>query len=163
MHVQIVQTYTIISFHLLNYYLPKKYLSQQNTHLLRNINLLFQNMDMQALDIDFNGMDFSKKGSPKSSMVEPIYGNNTTCELNDNSETLLGALTVNGTNDMFASNGLTGADRLSGDYDINSVLPPPKTRELAIGESYSDMGKYKSKLKVFKLSKSRIKNGRELQ
>lgn len=96
----------------------------------------------QPLDLDFNcmtstpTMDFSKKGSPKSS-IEPIYGNKAVCELNENSETLLGAL--NGSSDLFA-NGLNAADRLSGDYDINTVLPPPKTRELAIGESYSDIG-----------------------
>lgn len=83
-------------------------------------------------------MDFSKKGSPKS-MGEPIYGNKATCELSENNETLLEAL--NGTSDIFA-NGLTATDRLSGDYDINSVLPPPKSRELAIGESYSDIGTY---------------------
>lgn len=82
-------------------------------------------------------MDFSKKGSPKS-MGEPIYGNKAACELSENNETLLEAL--NGTSDIFA-NGLTATDRLSGDYDINSVLPPPKSRELAIGESYSDIGK----------------------
>lgn len=105
-------------------------------------------MHSQPLDLDFNcmnsttPMDFSKKGSPKSSMGEPIYGNKATCELNDNSETILGALSVNGTSDIFSTNGLSGADRLSGEYDINSVLPPPKTRELAIGESYSDIGKY---------------------
>lgn len=69
-------------------------------------------------------------------MVEPIYGNKAV-ELNENSEALLGAL--NGASDLFA-NGLA-SDRLSGDYDINSVLPPPKSRELAIGESYSDIGK----------------------
>ncbi|XP_049887169.1 protein sickie isoform X2 [Pectinophora gossypiella] len=97
----------------------------------------------QPLDLDFNcmtstpTMDFSKKGSPKSSVVEPIYGNKAVCELNENSEALLGAL--NGSSDIFA-NGLSATDRLSGDYDINSVLPPPKTRELAIGESYSDIG-----------------------
>lgn len=85
-------------------------------------------------------MDFSKKGSPKS-IGEPIYGNKATCELGENSETLLEAL--NGTSDIFA-NGLTAAERLSGDYDINSVLPPPKSRELAIGESYSDIGKQNS-------------------
>ncbi|XP_026324174.1 protein sickie isoform X5 [Hyposmocoma kahamanoa] len=96
----------------------------------------------QPLDLDFNcitstpTMDFSKKGSPKS-MGEPIYGNKATCELSENNETLLEAL--NGTSDIFA-NGLTATDRLSGDYDINSVLPPPKSRELAIGESYSDIG-----------------------
>ncbi|GBP57429.1 Protein sickie [Eumeta japonica] len=100
----------------------------------------------QPLDLDFNcitstpTMDFSKKTSPKSSMVEPIYGNKATCELADNSETLLGALTVNGGSDIFAGNGLTPGERLSADYDINAVLPPPKTRELAIGESYSDIG-----------------------
>lgn len=77
-----------------------------------------------------------KKGSPTS--IEPIYGNKAVCELNENSETLLGPL--NGSSDLFA-NGLNPADRLSGDYDINSVLPPPKSRELAIGESYSDIGK----------------------
>ncbi|CAB3238575.1 unnamed protein product [Arctia plantaginis] len=101
-------------------------------------------MDMhsQPLDLDFNcmtstpTMDFSKKGSPKSS-IEPIYGNKAVCELNENSETLLGAL--NGSSDLFA-NGLNASERLSGDYDINSVLPPPKSRELAIGESYSDIG-----------------------
>ncbi|XP_037300825.1 protein sickie isoform X3 [Manduca sexta] len=97
----------------------------------------------QPLDLDFNCMsatptiDFSKKGSPKSGMVEPIYGNKAACELNENNETLLGAL--NGASDLF-SNGLNAGERLSGDYDINSVLPPPKTRELAIGESYSDIG-----------------------
>lgn len=98
-------------------------------------------MHSQPLDLDFNcmsstpTMDFSKKGSPKSGMVEPIYGNKAACELNENSETLLAAL--NGSSDLFAN----GGDRLSGDYDINTVLPPPKTRELAIGESYSDIGK----------------------
>ncbi|XP_050553279.1 protein sickie isoform X17 [Spodoptera frugiperda] len=100
-------------------------------------------MHSQPLDLDFNcmsstpTMDFSKKGSPKSGMVEPIYGNKAACELNENSETLLVAL--NGSSDLFA-NGLNATERLSGDYDINSVLPPPKTRELAIGESYSDIG-----------------------
>ncbi|XP_026725909.1 protein sickie isoform X7 [Trichoplusia ni] len=100
-------------------------------------------MHSQPLDLDFNcmsstpTMDFSKKGSPKSSLGEPIYGNKAACELNENSETLLGAL--NGSSDLFA-NGLNTTDRLSGDYDINSVLPPPKSRELAIGESYSDIG-----------------------
>ena len=98
-------------------------------------------MHSQPLDLDFNcmsstpTMDFSKKGSPKSGMVEPIYGNKAACELNENNETLLAAL--NGSSDLFAN----GGDRLSGDYDINTVLPPPKTRELAIGESYSDIGK----------------------
>lgn len=97
----------------------------------------------QPLDLDFTltstpTMDFSKKGSPKSSMVEPIYGNKAVCELNENSEAILSAL--NGSGDIF-TNGLSGGDRLSGDYDINTVLPPPKTRELAIGESYSDIGK----------------------
>ncbi|XP_061382858.1 protein sickie isoform X4 [Danaus plexippus] len=97
----------------------------------------------QPLDLDFNCMtstpsrDLSKKGSPKSSMMEPIYGNKAVCELNENSEALLGAL--NGASDMF-SNGLSGGERISGDYDINTVLPPPKSRELAIGESYSDIG-----------------------
>ncbi|XP_013144271.1 PREDICTED: protein sickie-like, partial [Papilio polytes] len=96
----------------------------------------------QPLDLDFTltstpTMDFSKKGSPKSSMVEPIYGNKAVCELNENSEAILSAL--NGSGDIF-TNGLSGGDRLSGDYDINTVLPPPKTRELAIGESYSDIG-----------------------
>lgn len=101
-------------------------------------------MHSQPLDLDFNcmtsnpTMDFSKKGSPKSS-IEPIYGNKAVCELNENSETLLGAL--NGSSDLFA-NGLNASERLSGDYDINSVLPPPKSRELAIGESYSDIGKF---------------------
>lgn len=96
----------------------------------------------QPLDLDFNcmsanpTMDYSKKGSPKSSM-EPIYGNKAACELNENSETLLVAL--NGSSDLFA-NGLNASERLSGDYDINTVLPPPKSRELAIGESYSDIG-----------------------
>ncbi|XP_013166740.1 PREDICTED: protein sickie isoform X4 [Papilio xuthus] len=101
-------------------------------------------MDMhsQPLDLDFTltstpTMDFSKKGSPKSGMVEPIYGNKAVCELNENSEAILGAL--NGSGDIF-TNGLSAGDRLSGDYDINTVLPPPKTRELAIGESYSDIG-----------------------
>ncbi|CAG5018717.1 unnamed protein product [Parnassius apollo] len=103
-------------------------------------------MDMhsQPLDLDFNctlnstqTMDFSKTSSPKSSMVEPIYGNKAVCELNENSETILGAL--NGSSDMF-TNGLNPGERLSGDYDINTVLPPPKSRELAIGESYSDIG-----------------------
>lgn len=112
---------------------------------------LFQatlDMHSQPLDLDFNcmsstpTMDFSKKGSPKSSLGEPIYGNKAACELNENSETLLGAL--NGSSDLFA-NGLNTTDRLSGDYDINSVLPPPKSRELAIGESYSDIGKFYSK------------------
>lgn len=84
-------------------------------------------------------IDFSKKGSPKSNMVEPIYGNKAVCELAENSETLLG--TLNGASDLFA-NGLNASERLSGDYDINSVLPPPKSRELAIGESYSDIGKF---------------------
>ncbi|XP_075986429.1 sickie isoform X3 [Anticarsia gemmatalis] len=99
-------------------------------------------MHSQPLDLDFNcmtstpTMDFAKKGSPKSSM-EPIYGNKAACELNENSETLLGAL--NGSSDLFA-NGLNATERLSGDYDINTVLPPPKSRELAIGESYSDIG-----------------------
>lgn len=98
----------------------------------------------QPLDLDFNCMtstpsrDLSKKGSPKSSMVEPIYGNKAVCELNENSEALLGAL--NGASDIF-TNGLSAGDRISGDYDINTVLPPPKSRELAIGESYSDIGK----------------------
>jgi hypothetical protein len=81
-------------------------------------------------------MDFTKKGSP-TTMVEPIYGNKAVCELNEKSEALLGAL--NGTTDIF-TNGLNTAERLSGDYDINAVLPPPKSRELAIGESYSDIG-----------------------
>lgn len=111
-------------------------------------------MDMhsQPLDLDFNcmtstpTMDFSKKGSPKSGMVEPIYGNKAACDLNETSETLLGAL--NGSSDIF-TNGLSGTDRLSGDYDINTVLPPPKTRELAIGESYSDIGKnHSSKFQI---------------
>nr|XP_037871753.1 protein sickie isoform X4 [Bombyx mori] len=92
----------------------------------------------QPLDLDFMSttaaLDY-KKGSPTS--IEPIYGNKAVCELNENSETLLGPL--NGSSDLFA-NGLNPADRLSGDYDINSVLPPPKSRELAIGESYSDIG-----------------------
>lgn len=83
-------------------------------------------------------MEF-KKGSPNSTMVEPIYGNKAVCELNENSEALLGAL--NGSSDIF-TNGLNASERLSGDYDINAVLPPPKTRELAIGESYSDIGKF---------------------
>ncbi|XP_072936202.1 protein sickie-like isoform X3 [Epargyreus clarus] len=97
----------------------------------------------QPLDLDFNcitstpTMDFTKKGSPKSNLVEPIYGNKAACELNENSEALLAGL--NGTSDMF-TNGLTAGERISGDYDINTVLPPPKTRELAIGESYSDIG-----------------------
>ncbi|XP_069365961.1 protein sickie-like isoform X4 [Maniola hyperantus] len=97
----------------------------------------------QPLDLDFNCMtstpsrDLSKKGSPKSSMVEPIYGNKAVCELNENNEALLGAL--NGASDIF-TNGLSAGDRISGDYDINTVLPPPKSRELAIGESYSDIG-----------------------
>nr|XP_026484377.1 protein sickie isoform X2 [Vanessa tameamea] len=97
----------------------------------------------QPLDLDFNCMsstpsrDLSKKGSPKSSMVEPIYGNKAVCELNENNEALLGAL--NGASDIF-TNGLSAGDRMSGDYDINTVLPPPKSRELAIGESYSDIG-----------------------
>lgn len=101
-------------------------------------------MHSQPLDLDFNcisttpTMDFSKKGSPKSAIGEPIYGNKTVCELSENSEAILGGL--NGT-DIFATNGLGGSDRLSGDYDINAVLPPPKSRELAIGESYSDIGK----------------------
>ncbi|XP_028173965.1 protein sickie isoform X6 [Ostrinia furnacalis] len=96
----------------------------------------------QPLDLDFNcitstpTMDF-KKGSPNSTMVEPIYGNKAVCELNEKSEALLGAL--NGSSDIF-TNGLNATDRLSGDYDINAVLPPPKSRELAIGESYSDIG-----------------------
>ncbi|CAG9110551.1 unnamed protein product [Plutella xylostella] len=100
-------------------------------------------MHSQPLDLDFNcisttpTMDFSKKGSPKSAIGEPIYGNKTVCELSENSEAMLGGL--NGT-DIFATNGLGGSDRLSGDYDINAVLPPPKSRELAIGESYSDIG-----------------------
>ncbi|XP_068629056.1 protein sickie isoform X2 [Battus philenor] len=103
-------------------------------------------MDMhsQPLDLDFNctlsstpTMDFSKKNSPKSNMVEPIYGNKAVCELNENNEAILGAL--NGSSDIF-TNGLSTGDRMSGDYDINTVLPPPKTRELAIGESYSDIG-----------------------
>ncbi|XP_052737276.1 protein sickie isoform X3 [Bicyclus anynana] len=97
----------------------------------------------QPLDLDFNCMsstpsrDLSKKGSPKTSIVEPIYGNKAVCELNENSEALLGAL--NGASDIF-TNGLSAGDRISGDYDINTVLPPPKSRELAIGESYSDIG-----------------------
>lgn len=82
-------------------------------------------------------MDYSKKSSPKSTTMEPIYGNKAVCELNENNEALLGAL--NGTSDLF--NGLNATERLSGDFDINSVLPPPKSRELAIGESYSDIGK----------------------
>ncbi|KAL0895843.1 hypothetical protein ABMA27_011871 [Loxostege sticticalis] len=96
----------------------------------------------QPLDLDFNcitstpTMEF-KKGSPNSTMVEPIYGNKAVCELNENSEALLGAL--NGPSDIF-TNGLNSSERLSGDYDINAVLPPPKSRELAIGESYSDIG-----------------------
>ncbi|XP_045507322.1 protein sickie isoform X2 [Colias croceus] len=94
-------------------------------------------MHSQPLDLDFNCMTSTpardKKGSPKSSMGEPLYGNNAACELNENSEAMLGAL--NGSSDIF-----TNGDRMSGDYDINSVLPPPKTRELAIGESYSDIG-----------------------
>lgn len=90
--------------------------------------------------------DLSKKGSPKSSMVEPIYGNKAVCELNENSEALLGAL--NGSSDIF-TNGLSAGDRISGDYDINTVLPPPKSRELAIGESYSDIGKVLSPLLSF--------------
>ncbi|XP_045513406.1 protein sickie isoform X3 [Pieris brassicae] len=97
-------------------------------------------MHSQPLDLDFNCVTSTpsrdKKGSPKSNM-EPIYGNNVTCELNENSEAILGAL--NGSSDIF-TNGLNAGDRMSGDYDINSVLPPPKTRELAIGESYSDIG-----------------------
>ncbi|CAH2068471.1 unnamed protein product, partial [Iphiclides podalirius] len=102
-------------------------------------------MDMhsQQLDLDFNctltstpNIDFSKKGSPKSSM-EPIYGNKAVCELNENSEAILSAL--NGSSDIF-TNGRNNGERLSGDYDINTVLPPPKSRELAIGESYSDIG-----------------------
>ncbi|XP_063545988.1 protein sickie isoform X2 [Cydia strobilella] len=94
----------------------------------------------QPLELDFNciastpTMDFAKKGSPKSSMVEPIYGNKASCELSEN-EALLG---LNGAADIF-TNGLN-SERLSGDYDINTVLPPPKSRELAIGESYSDIG-----------------------
>ncbi|KAJ0181099.1 hypothetical protein K1T71_003184 [Dendrolimus kikuchii] len=96
----------------------------------------------QPLDLDFNcitsnsTMDYSKKSSPKSTTMEPIYGNKAVCELNENNEALLGAL--NGTSDLF--NGLSATERLSGDFDINSVLPPPKSRELAIGESYSDIG-----------------------
>ncbi|CAH0405880.1 unnamed protein product [Chilo suppressalis] len=96
----------------------------------------------QPLDLDFNcmtstpTMDF-KKNSPNSTMVEPIYGNKAVCELNEKSEALLGAL--NGSSDIF-TNGLNAGERLSGDYDINAVLPPPKSRELAIGESYSDIG-----------------------
>lgn len=78
-------------------------------------------------------MDF-KKGSPNSTMVEPIYGNKAVCELNEKGE---GLLALNGAADIFTN----GAERLSGDYDINAVLPPPKSRELAIGESYSDIGK----------------------
>ncbi|CAG4924944.1 unnamed protein product [Colias eurytheme] len=93
-------------------------------------------MHSQPLDLDFNCMTSTpnrdKKGSPKSSMGEPIYGNNAACELNENSEAMLA---LNGSSDIF-----TNGDRMSGDYDINSVLPPPKTRELAIGESYSDIG-----------------------
>ncbi|XP_073942262.1 sickie isoform X4 [Choristoneura fumiferana] len=96
----------------------------------------------QPLDLDFNcmastpTMDFQKKGSPKSSIGEPIYGNKATCEMMENNEALLG---LNGGADIF-TNGLNSSDRLSGDYDINTVLPPPKSRELAIGESYSDIG-----------------------
>lgn len=80
-------------------------------------------------------MDF-KKGSPNTTMVEPIYGNKAVCELNEKGE---GLLSLNGAGDIF-TNGLAAAERLSGDYDINAVLPPPKSRELAIGESYSDIG-----------------------
>lgn len=83
-------------------------------------------------------MDFPKKGSPKSSIGEPIYGNKAACEMMENNEALLG---LNGGADIF-TNGLNSSDRLSGDYDINTVLPPPKSRELAIGESYSDIGKH---------------------
>ncbi|XP_041974392.1 protein sickie isoform X3 [Aricia agestis] len=98
-------------------------------------------MDMhsQPLELDFNcisstpNRDASKKNSPKSGIVEPIYGNKAACELNENNEALLEAL--NGTGDIF-TNGLSA----DGDYDINTVLPPPKSRELAIGESYSDIG-----------------------
>ncbi|XP_052753884.1 protein sickie isoform X4 [Galleria mellonella] len=95
----------------------------------------------QPLDLDFNcitstpTMDFSKKASPNSTMVEPIYGNKAACDLNEKGE----LLALNGTSDMF-TNGLNTTERLSGDYDINTVLPPPKSRELAIGESYSDIG-----------------------
>lgn len=78
-------------------------------------------------------------------MGEPIYGNKTVCELNENNEAILSAL--NGTSDIFATNGLC-ADRLSGDYDINTVLPPPKSRELAIGESYSDIGKTSNPMRL---------------
>lgn len=113
--------------------------------LIRNLNpQAALDLHSQPLDLDFNcissnpTIDFSKKSSPNSTMVEPIYGNKATCELNENSDALLEAL--NGTSDLFA-NGLSATDRLSGDYDINSVLPPPKSRELAIGESYSDIGK----------------------
>lgn len=125
----------------------------QSITYIRNIIIViffFQTIDIhsQPLELDFNRitstppLDFQKKGSPKSGVMEPIYGNKVTCELNDNSETLLGALTVNGSSDIFAGNGLSGPDRLSGDYDINSVLPAPKSRELAIGESYSDIGEF---------------------
>lgn len=109
-----------------------------------NIIFCFQaamDIHSQPLDLDFNCMTStpSKKGSPKSSIVEPIYGNKAVCELNENSEALLGAL--NGASDIF-TNGLSAGERLSGDYDINTVLPPPKSRELAIGESYSDIGEH---------------------
>lgn len=106
------------------------------------LNLQAMDMHSQPLELDFNcmsstpNMDFTKNGSPKSGM-EPIYGNKSICDPCENGEDLLG--TLNSSSDIF-SNGL-GSDRLSGDYDINSVLPPPKSRELAIGESYSDIGK----------------------
>ncbi|XP_053601520.1 protein sickie isoform X3 [Plodia interpunctella] len=92
----------------------------------------------QPIDLDFNcitstpTMDF-KKGSPTT--MEPIYGNKAVCELNEKGE----LLALNGSSAIF-TNGLSATERLSGDYDINTVLPPPKTRELAIGESYSDIG-----------------------
>ncbi|XP_050665285.1 protein sickie-like isoform X2 [Leptidea sinapis] len=97
-------------------------------------------MHSQPLELDFNCLTSTpprdKKGSPKSTIMEPLYGNKTTCELNENNEAILG---MNGANDIF-TNGMNSGERLSGDYDINSVLPPPKSRELAIGESYSDIG-----------------------
>ncbi|XP_013195383.2 protein sickie isoform X2 [Amyelois transitella] len=91
----------------------------------------------QPLDLDFNCITSTpdyKKSSPTAGM-EPIYGNKAVCELNEKGE----LLALNGSADMF-TNGLSATERLSGDYDINTVLPPPKTRELAIGESYSDIG-----------------------
>lgn len=99
----------------------------------------------QSLDLDFNcisstpTMEYgSKIQSPNDRAASDLYRASQDLSLTALDEAEL----INGSPEIEDDPLLTGT-RLSGvDCDISSVLPPPKCRELAMGETYADLGKY---------------------